>query len=221
MDKLLVIKQLIERLEEYNQLSQSESVSLESFIVWLALQQNMVGNNQDSKEKVNHNSPSLDEAERLDIGIGGLNGLMYRYGRIYAKMALEQSETESIEEFNFLATLSAMEKATKTELINKMIFEKTTGTDIIRRLIKAGLINETKNPDDKRSFLLTVTEKGKFCLFKAFGKMAIVAKEVTGVLDLFEKKALYHVLLKLENHHRTNLPHIQQKLNQAFNQDKQ
>lgn len=216
MDKLLVIKQLIARLEEYSLNAQSETFSLDSFIMWMALQQN----NFDTPIQPNNHITAHLEADRLDIEIAGLNGLMYRYGRIYAKMALEQSETESIEEFTFLASLGAMEKATKTELINKMVFEKTTGTDIIRRLIKAGLINETKNPDDKRSMLLNVTEKGRFSLFKTFSKMAIVAKEITGGLDVFEKKALHHVLVKLEHHHRTNLPHVQQKINQSFHQEK-
>lgn len=215
MDKLLVIKQLIARLEEYSLNTQSETLSLDSFIMWMALQQN----NFDTAGKPNNYTTAHAETDRLDIDIAGLNGLMYRYGRIYAKMALEQSETESIEEFTFLASLSSMEKATKTELINKMVFEKTTGTDIIRRLIKAGLINETKNPDDKRSMLLNVTDKGRFSLFKTFSKMSIVAKEITGGLDVFEKKALHHVLIKLENHHRTNLPHVQQKINQSFHQE--
>ena len=50
---------------------------------------------------------------------------------------------------------------TKTELNNYNVVEKTSGSEIIRRLLKRGLISQTRNLQDRRSLLLNITPKGR------------------------------------------------------------
>jgi len=78
-----------------------------------------------------------------------------------------------------------------------MIYEKSTGIEIIKRLIAAELASEELNPADKRSKLLRITAAGKGVLYSAFKQMELVSKEVTGVLDASEKRALHYILSRV------------------------
>ncbi len=207
MEKFELLKSLLEHLEDYYA-TKENSKNMDAFVTWMTMQtangkgiETMATNNRfgTASEQINTSVANLDN------GIGILNGLMFRYGRMYAKIALEKATTLSLEEFIFLATLSSFNSLTKTELVTTVVFEKSTGIEIIKRLVATKLMTEEINPNDKRSKLLKVTIKGQKTLHIAINQMSIISKEITATLDLSEKKALHYILSKLEKHHRTNL----------------
>jgi DNA-binding MarR family transcriptional regulator len=100
-----------------------------------------------------------------------------------------------------MVTLLNMPAITKTELINKMVYDKTTGIELINRLIKQGLITEAENPADKRSKLIHVTESGRGVLFSSFEELNKVSQIIPGRLNADELMTLIHLLDKLDNHH--------------------
>ncbi|OAQ41996.1 hypothetical protein A5893_02425 [Pedobacter psychrophilus] len=207
MEKFDLLKVLLNKLENYYE-STDNLKDYESFIIWLNMhqQQNLSTTNLSNNNKFGGAEKlTQDSVSNIDNGIGILNGLMYRYSRMYSKVALEHTSKLSLEEFTFLATLSSFEGCTKTELINTMIFEKSTGIEIIKRLVNAKLVSEEVNSGDKRSKLLKLSDKGRVILFSTFSQMEIVSKEITKVLDESEKKALHYILMKLENYHRTHI----------------
>lgn len=86
---------------------------------------------------------------------------VYRYMRYFVRKAIKDTPLQTIDEYSYLITLMAKGEMTKTELNNYNVVEKTSGSEIIRRLLKSGLISQTRNLQDRRSLLLSITPKGR------------------------------------------------------------
>src|SRR5688572_24585175 len=86
-----------------------------------------------------------------EVEISRLVGVMYRYAKTYIKKALKGSVIQTADEFTFLIILMTHKSLSKTELINKNIMEKTSGTEIIKRLIKKGLVIQFDDQNDRRA----------------------------------------------------------------------
>jgi DNA-binding MarR family transcriptional regulator len=130
-----------------------------------------------------------------------LVSLMYRYARHYVKKAMRDSVLQTMEEFGFLMALVTRESMTKTELIQTAVMEKTSGTEVIRRLLRLGLVREFPDTDDKRSVRVAITDIGRLAAFSLLPNMESVAKIVSGNLSPAEISTLFGLLKKLDNFH--------------------
>lgn len=146
-------------------------------------------------------SQSQELAYQLDNSIGRLFVYMSRYAKSYIRKALEGTAINSAEEFTALSILLTHDRLTKSELISFNLQEKTSGTEVIRRLISAGLVDQDDNLNDKRSKSVMITPLGRNVLFELFVDMNSVGKIITGDLTVAEKLTLYQLLQKLENFH--------------------
>lgn len=140
-------------------------------------------------------------AYQIDNAIGRLFVYMSRYAKSYIKKTLEGTPLQSPEDFTCLAILLTHESLTKGELISRNIQEKTSGTEVIRRLLAAGLVKQWDDQADKRSRRISITESGKELLYRVFDDMNYVGKMVTGNLCYSEKLKLQYLLQKLETFH--------------------
>ncbi len=111
---------------------------------------------------------SSEESETGTKGHAYLNAVIardisfvYRYMRYLVRKAIKDTPLQTIDEYSYLITLMAKGEMTKTELNNYNVVEKTSGSEIIRRLLKSGLISQKRNMQDKRSLLLTITPEGR------------------------------------------------------------
>ena len=111
---------------------------------------------------------SYEEPKAGMRGHAYLNGMIardisfvYRYMRYFVRKAIKDTPLQTIDEYSYLITLMAKGEMTKTELNNYNVVEKTSGSEIIRRLLKGGLISQTRNLQDRRSLLLSITPKGR------------------------------------------------------------
>jgi DNA-binding MarR family transcriptional regulator len=127
--------------------------------------------------------------------------LMNRYAKVYFKKALKNSIIQTQDEFSFLITLMTFESLTKTELITKQIMEKTSGTEVIKRLLVQELLKEFADPVDKRSVRVAVTDKGRNEIFKLLPDMGLASKVVVGNLNETESNTLAYLLKKLDYFH--------------------
>ncbi|NNU33865.1 MarR family transcriptional regulator [Mucilaginibacter sp. S1162] len=91
----------------------------------------------------------------------------------------------------------------KSELIGHNLQEKTSGTEVIKRLIASGLVRQWDDVKDKRSKHIAITDEGRKLLFQVFEHTNYVGKIITGKLTIAEKFTLQYLLQKLENFHRT------------------
>jgi DNA-binding MarR family transcriptional regulator len=147
-----------------------------------------------------------------DTAIGILLGMMNKFVKHYSKAVMEKLPINTTDEFGYLAHLSTHENLSKTELIHRMMDGKTTGMEIIRRLVNLGLVRELENMSDKRSILLELTAKGRKVIGEAYNQMARVSKEVTGDLTVAEKKQLHGLLSRLMVYHQQHEAEIIERL---------
>lgn len=62
------------------------------------------------------------------------------------------------------------------DLIQKLFFHKSHTTRVINSLVNDGYVDKTVDPDDKRGYILSITDKGK-----------IIAQKIVEVLDEWDK----------------------------------
>lgn len=128
---------------------------------------------------------------------GKLVILLRRIGRfhiVYSNKALEGTELDQIEEFGILVTIHNMGNPIKSEAIYNNIIELSSGTNMLIRMIKRGLVTEYVDPDDKRVKRLKVTKKGEKTLDVAKDQVLKVAQMMVQDLNDEEKRLCMELL---------------------------
>jgi DNA-binding MarR family transcriptional regulator len=97
---------------------------------------------------------------------------------MYHRAAMAQIEMPSSESFFFLNGIAYHGEIKKTDLINYLFFEYTTGMEAINKLLKNEFIKETVDSDDKRAKLLCLTEKGKELLKEGYRQSTKVSEMI-------------------------------------------
>lgn len=203
MDKFQMTKDLILKIELYEMEGHNASTGIVDFANWL---KEHTVNNQSKPEPRNLNgeiayNENPNQYESKEVEITRLVVFMNRYAKNYIKQALEGCEIQTSDEFAYLASLITRNGMGKSELIQLNIQEKTTGMEILKRLLTMNLIFQYDNPIDKRSKCVAITDKGKSVFFATVGKMMQVSKVIGGDLNENEKITLLHSLRKLDQFH--------------------
>jgi DNA-binding MarR family transcriptional regulator len=149
----------------------------------------------ENKELLNYEYSSATR----DISI--LIVMMNRYAKWYIKKVLKDSLLQTPDEFSFLISLMTYDSLSKSELITKQIMEKTSGTEIINRLVKRGMIFETADQNDKRSIRVSITRSGREEILRILPLMTNVTEIVVGNLGVEEINTLSYLLKKLDYFH--------------------
>ena len=203
MKSYKLIHQLLNLVEEFERDSNGRELCLSDFsgflINHLEHSDNSLGSSDIRFGELEEESQEL--AYQIDNAIGRLFVYMSRYAKSYIKKTLEDTPLQSPEDFTALAILLTHESLTKGELISRNIQEKTSGTEVIRRLLAAGLVKQWDDLTDKRSKRISITDNGKGLLHRVFADMNYVGKMVTGNLSYSEKLKLQYLLQKLETFH--------------------
>lgn len=142
-----------------------------------------------------------DEYRNSASDISILIVLMSHYAKWYIKKVLRDSHLQTPDEFSFLITLMTYNSLSKIELITKQVMEKTSGSEVISRLIKRGLITESADENDKRSVRISITKSGRDEILRLLPQMSQVTKIVTGNLSAEEINTLSYLLKKLDYFH--------------------
>jgi hypothetical protein len=137
----------------------------------------------------------------IEAEIGKMVICLHRYSRLLIKKGLMNFPELVSEDFTYLYTLMEVESMTKIQLIEKNVHEKPTGLEVIKRLLKHGLVGERDDEMDKRSKRVFLTDKGKALFFATIEQMNKVSLIVTGNLTMEEKNQLHTLLRKLEDFH--------------------
>jgi DNA-binding MarR family transcriptional regulator len=189
------IRQLTEAAEQY-EAQNGNTQDLAAFGAWLQ------ANYGNSCPFLQHLAASQVAQETIESRIGSYIIFLYRYAKGYTKKALEGSPLQTIDEFSFLISLMFGGSKTKTELIQHAIQEKTSGMEVIKRLLKQGFIRQEEDSTDRRSKRLYITPEGQRTLFSVFEKMNQVSQIVAGNLSTSEREQLLQLLHKLHLFHK-------------------
>jgi DNA-binding MarR family transcriptional regulator len=137
-------------------------------------------------------------AWQLHPGIDGKLMILIRrigkYHMVYSNKALEGTGLEQIEEFGILVTIYNQVNPIKSEAIYNNIIELSSGTNMLNRLKKRGLINEHADNEDKRIKRIKLTAKGEETLNRAKVRVSQVAKLMVNVMTDEDKQLCMHLL---------------------------
>jgi MarR family transcriptional regulator, lower aerobic nicotinate degradation pathway regulator len=198
-----LLKEIVLNLERFEQKSEPKKGSMKDFGLWLSEQQNADYQSNNGVMEVSNLVPEDIKltADQPEVVIGKLLTFLSRYLKIYFKKGLEGSLLTTGDDFSYLATLLNKGSLTKTELILLSAHEKTSGMEVIKRLLLNELIEQTDDEKDKRSKRISLTQKGMGVLMQSFEAMGKVGKIASGDLTNQEKNQLVYLLKKLDNFH--------------------
>ncbi|MGI9526049.1 MAG: MarR family winged helix-turn-helix transcriptional regulator [Weeksellaceae bacterium] len=189
-----LLQNIIESLKEFEQ-STSVNANLEDYRQWL-----------NEKAYIRESPKKL--ADKYDLEVNELENelckqviMLSRYAKSTIKKGLEDYPDLVNEDFTYLYRLMDYESLTKMQLIDKNGQEKQTGLEIIKRLVKNGLVREFQDPDDGRSRRVAATAKGKKLFKTSMNEVTLTAKILGGNLSVQEKKILLKLLIKLNQFH--------------------
>lgn len=130
---------------------------------------------------------------------------MVRFARLYSKQRPNDKELP-IDEFTYLIPLLYKpEGMHKMHLVELNRQEKTTGIEIINRLIGKGMIEQLPDETDKRAKKLILSSKGKQILISHLGDFTALGFKVAEPLSQEEKETLLAILEKLFTWHNERL----------------
>jgi DNA-binding MarR family transcriptional regulator len=137
----------------------------------------------------------------LESQIAALLTRMNRFSMFYTKKAFQGLEISNATEFGILAGIKSLENPRKTDVINLNLLEKTTGTELLKRMVQDGLVSETDDEEDKRSKRVRLTRKGTKLVEEATKRLWEMSAIVTGNLTGEQKHELAQMLNELEDFH--------------------
>ncbi len=102
----------------------------------------------------------------------------------------------------YLHKISRLENVKMNDLIGSLPFHKSHTTRAINNLVKDGMILKETNPEDKRAYVLSITDKGKLAAEKVKRILTewenlideVISDEEREVILNINKK-IYHMLL--------------------------
>ncbi|MGY3211844.1 MarR family winged helix-turn-helix transcriptional regulator [Mucilaginibacter sp. HD30] len=135
-----------------------------------------------------------DDSARLTKAMGRISSLY----QIHLRAALKGLDMKVPEGFPFLASLHHYGKMRKTDLISFVLVEFSTGSEIMSRLKKQGLITEMQDENDKRAKIVAISEKGQTVIIPCLKRAAEIRSYLFGHTNRDEIKAVIEVLEPLE-----------------------
>lgn len=195
--ELPLIIEILTELDHFQKSNANTNAGLDDFRLYL---------NQKAYESENPRNLT----EKFDLDVFDLENeiakqviMLGRYSKQLIRKSLENHPDLVNEDFTYLFRMMDYESLTKMQLIEKNAHEKQTGIEIIKRLVKNGLLAESPDKHDKRSTRIAVTEKGKKIFLESMRDITVVSKIMCGQLNTREKEALLVSLKKLNTFHHT------------------
>lgn len=195
--ELNLIIDILSELDSLQKKQPGNQVTMEDFRLYL-------------NEKAYEQENPRNLTEKYDLEVFDLENeiakqviMLGRYSKHLIKKSLEKHPDLVNEDFTYLFRLMDYPSLTKMQLIEKNAHEKQTGIEIIKRLVRNGLLSESPDKEDKRSTRISVTDKGRKVFDESMKDITVVSKIMCGQLDQAEKESLLDSLKKLNTFHHT------------------
>lgn len=195
---------LIKLWEEY--LAVAKQPDVENFAKWILERQRKSGGLQKKDEPLNAYFNQQTETHSYAPRSSEVAFILWRLSkfiRYYTRPVLAENGLAGQDDFAILAHVDYKKSCSKKEAISANIIELTTGVEIIRRLIKQGLLTERSNPADGRERLISLTKAGQaklYTIYQGFAHIQDVMADLTGP----EREHLFIILKSLDDFHTRN-----------------
>lgn len=138
----------------------------------------------------------------VDAYLAKLLGTILRFMNVYIDSAVQEiPEIKRADDFYVLNNIVNLGEGRKTDIINHQFMELSSGIDLINRLVKAKLIHERIDPEDKRSRLISATDKGQRLLMKCYEHFSRTAEITFWGMSDDDKKLCIQLLRGVEIKH--------------------
>ena len=179
-----ILLQLIEELDKFeHSLSENETPDMNDFIAFLC------------------NTKNIEQRYSSEVEIAQHVSLLHRYSKFYMKKVLKNSAMKTMEEYTYLIPLLHRESLSKTELNSMNVMEKTSGNEIIKRLLKKNLIRQQRNQLDRRSMSVFITDKGRNEILKLYPNLQKSATLLSTNLSTSQKTILANSMREMSHFH--------------------
>jgi DNA-binding MarR family transcriptional regulator len=185
---------LVQQFEIENKETNSFQSSVDGFKNWIS--------SKNKDHSIEANWVGKEYGRTADSIINTLIVHLNRYAKSYSKSAIFGSDFSTQEDFIYLINLKSFGEMSKIDLIKKNVHEKPVGMQIINRLIALKWIEQRNSKTDKRSKVISISEKGLTALEKQMDKIRQATSIVTGNLSQNEKMELIRLLNKLDEFHQ-------------------
>jgi DNA-binding MarR family transcriptional regulator len=185
MDGEKVIE-VVNLFAEFHDETSSDNVS--DFSVWL-------------NRRLNVHPPDADKTGDNNRMLVWLIHRLSKIFRWYAKDTLLANGLNSMDEYFILISIAKLGSPSKTEVYADTITEINTGTQMMKRMIEAGLVEESADKLDKRVHRVKLTAKGRRIKDNFFQQSVSDLKLKSGNLSQTEKEELICLLAYLEKFH--------------------
>lgn len=122
----------------------------------------------------------------------GVNGLSTR---LNVPLGREHGLTET--QFGVLEALHHLGPMPQARLCEKLLVSGSNLTTVIDNLERNGLVRRDPNPDDRRAYLIRLSDAGKSLIARAFPAHAARVRSLLGVLTQAEQRELGRLCKKL------------------------
>ena len=196
-EQINLIKKLLIYIDSYE--NEVGNYDLKEFSIYLKdkVFENISANNSINTEKIDFKNYKVHP----EVEFSTLLIQLYKYSKHYVKKVFQSKPWNTIEEYGFLASLLLSESLSKNELITMHMLEMSSGSEIIKRLIRNGLIHEFNDQNDKRAKRVALTLEGRRQIIGAFDEMYKVSQLIIGNLSQEELKEAIGIFNKLSIFH--------------------
>jgi DNA-binding MarR family transcriptional regulator len=187
--KITIIRQLLNWLEEYEaEIGGVNRLTKGEFAQWLL--------------KEPEGEEPQEEEVYTDMYISSYLGYLQKFVTFYSRRIFRQSDIYSLDDYSFMVSLYPQNEMKKSELIQANAMEKSSGTEVIKRMLKRQQLEEFVHPEDRRAKMVALTEKGRNDLESVQLSMQRLTRLVGGNLEAGEKIQFLQLLKKLNFFHR-------------------
>ena len=102
-------------------------------------------------------------------------------------------------QFSVLETLYSKGDLRIQDLIDSILATSGNMTVVIKNMVRDGLISLTSDPNDRRSYLIELSQKGQDLIEEIFPQHILCVKEALGILSDEDKETLIAILKKYKN----------------------
>lgn len=193
-----LIRQLMDYVESYEK--EHHNSDIQEFSVFLS--NHVTGMSADSRKPEPEKGDFKNYKKYRDVEFSTGLTTLFRFAKLYSKKAFANTSFKTIDEYGFLASLFKDKSLLKSELIQMHMLEISSGSEIIKRLIRSGLVYEYADENDKRARRIALTEKGEKEIVMAFNEMHQVSEIVIGNLSEDELNDALAIFRKLTYFHK-------------------
>lgn len=196
-------EKILRLLTYWKEFSEKESGDLAAFGKWLETHaENQIAQpSPEPKDNASFRDQYIHDDVSVEDRIVLLWGRLQRFTHLWSRKALKDLPLHSIEEFGLIKTVELLREVRKSDLVKHTLMETTTCFEMIKRLVKAGYLEEEVDPDDRRSRKVSLTRKGKLLSEKSEPQIKMLSRLLIGNISQSQKLALLDVLQALDGFH--------------------